>query len=60
MSSLLTNLMPLCKTQLMDEYFVGVSDALFVSLMASHLICGQISYYITVLEPFANWFRNDL
>ena len=39
--------MPIYEAQLMDEYFAGVSGTLFgVSLMASHLICGQTNYYI--------------
>ena len=42
--------MPMYETPLMDEYFAGVSGTFIcVSLMASHLICGQTNYYITML-----------
>ena len=31
-----------------------------VSLMASHLICGQTNCYITVLQPVVNWVTSDM
>ena len=34
--------MSMCETEIMNEYFVGVSTALFAFLlMASRLICGH-------------------
>ena len=30
-----------------------------VSLMASHIICGQTNYYITVSQPVVNWLTNN-
>ena len=40
------------ETQLMDEHFAGVSGTLFMFLIASRLIGGQINYNISVLQAF--------
>ena len=32
----------------------------YVSLIASYLICGQTNYYITVSQPVVNWVKNGL
>ena len=32
----------------------------YVSLIASYLICGQTNYYITVSQPVVNWVTNGL
>ena len=52
--------MPMYETQLMDEYFAGVSSTFCVSLMDSHLLGGQTNYYTTVLVHNCIQLTNDL
>ena len=48
------------ETQLMDQFFAGVCKwcIVCVSLVASHIICGQTNYYITVSQPVGNQVAN--
>ena len=54
--------MPMFELELMDEYFAGVSSALFVFLwwLQIKFLARLIATYMTVSKPVVNRVTNDL